>query len=263
MLLYTLAPIAALATLFGGWLVVRFLPPGRPHLMRHLSGMAAGYLVAVTLVRVFPEAMEHGGHSTPLWTLGGFLLVHFIEHGISPHFHYGEETHTHEHSHLVGVLALVGLSLHSFMDGMSLTAAMRSNAALGQLVFFGILLHRVPEGATISSIFLARGSSKRGAILAALVLALAAVFGALSQAVIHVPLGPVLGLSAGLALYVASSDLLPEAQKEKGWKSTLSLVAGVILFLATSALLPHKHVHGPDSGHDAAPIGVQPDTHGH
>jgi zinc transporter ZupT len=211
--------------------------------MRHLSGLAAGYLIAVTLVRILPESVERGGESMALWALGGFLIVHIIEHGISPHFHYGEETHIHAGSHLTGLLALLGLSMHSFMDGVSITAGMRTHSNLGVLMFMGVLLHRIPEGATISSIFLVRGYGTRGAIRAAGVLAMAAILGSMGQAFFRVPLGPVLGLSGGLSLYVASSDLLPEAQKEKGWKSTAGLLTGVLLFLVTMYLVPHHHHH--------------------
>lgn len=256
-MLYLLVPVAALATLLGGWLVVRVLK-NRGNVIRHLSGLAAGYLVAVTLVRLLPEAFEQSGPSAGLWALGGFLIVHFIEHGISPHFHYGEESHVHEGGATLGVLALVGLSLHSFMDGMSLTAAAHTHSNLGLLVFLGILLHRIPEGATISSIFLARGFSNRGALVAATVLAVAAVSGALTQKLLRIPLGPALGLAAGLALYVASSDLLPEAQKEKGWKSTLGLLLGTALFLLTARLAPHDHAHeGPE------PLGASTQHSGH
>ncbi|MBP1626193.1 MAG: zinc/iron permease [Holophagaceae bacterium] len=238
--LYWLAPIAAVATLLGGWLVVRFLH-GKASLMRHLSGVAAGYLVAVTLGRVIPEAVESGGESMMFWALGGFLVVHLIEHGISPHFHYGEESHSHHGSALTGVLALVGLSLHSFMDGMAITAAMHRGGNLGTLVFLGVLLHRIPEGATISSIFLVRGFGSKGAIAAAGTLALTAILGALSQDLLNIPLGPVLGLTSGLGLYVACADLLPEAQKEKGWKSSLGLALGVAIFVITARLAPHVH----------------------
>jgi zinc transporter ZupT len=106
-----------------------------------------------------------------------------------------------------------------------------------------VLLHRIPEGATISSIFLVRGFGTRGAIRAAGILALAAILGSLGQEVLRIPVGQVLALTGGLGLYVASSDLLPEAQKEKGWKSTASLLAGVVLFLAIMTLTPHHHHH--------------------
>nr|WP_320131165.1 ZIP family metal transporter [uncultured Holophaga sp.] len=237
---YWLAPIAAVATLLGGWLVVKFLH-GKAGLMRHLSGIAAGYLVSVTLVRIIPEAVEAGGESMMFWALGGFFLVHLIEHGISPHFHYGEETHVHAGNAMTGVLALIGLSLHSFMDGMAISAALLRGGGLGALVFMGVLLHRIPEGATISSIFLVRGFGNRGAILAAGGLALAAILGALCQDFLRIPLGPVLGLAGGLGLYVACADLLPEAQKEKGWKSSLGLALGVVLFMVTAYLVPHSH----------------------
>lgn len=240
MSLTLLAPLASLATLFGGWLVVTFLQ-GRRSVMRQMSGVAAGYLLAATLVRIIPEALEQGGESMAFWVLGGYLLVHVMEHGITTHFHYGEETHHHVGGTWTGILALVGLSLHSFMDGMALGAALRSQSNLGPLVFMGILLHRIPEGATISSIFLVRGYGNRRAILAAGALTLAALMGSFSQAVLHIPNGPVLALTAGLGLYVASSDLLPEVQKESGLKSTLALLTGVGLLLLTLVLAPHHH----------------------
>ena len=60
MSLYWLAPLASLATLLGGWGVVRFLQ-GRAQFMRLLSGVAAGYLLSLTLVRIIPESLESSG----------------------------------------------------------------------------------------------------------------------------------------------------------------------------------------------------------
>jgi zinc transporter ZupT len=220
--------------------------------------MAAGYLVAATLARVLPEALRVGGDGMALWAIGGFLAVHVIEHGITPHFHYGEESADHGVTAAAGAMALAGLSMHSFLDGMSIVAAMGAERSLGVLVFTGVLLHRVPEGATISSIFLVRGSGVRAAMCAAGALALAALLGALCQGALSVPEGPVLAVAAGLALYVACADLLPQAQKEKGWKSTVSLAAGALLFAAANHLLPHEvHGHPGDAPH-AAHSGAQP-----
>lgn len=235
-----MAPLASLATLLGGWGVVRFLQ-GRAHYMRLLSGVAAGYLLSVTLVRVIPECIEPaiGGDRNAFWVLGGYLLVHMMEHGINLHFHYGEETH--KGSAVSGVMALVGLSLHSLMDGVAIGAALAMNSNLGSLVVLGILLHRIPEGGTIASIFLVRGFGKRGALLAAATLALASLLGAMGQTMLHLPEGPTLGLTAGLALYVASSDLLPEVQKEPGPRGALALMGGVLIFVLGAHFLPNIH----------------------
>lgn len=240
MSLYWLAPLASLATLLGGWGVVRFLQ-GRAQFMRLLSGVAAGYLLSVTLVRIIPESMEaRGGETNALWVLGGYLLVHVMEHGITLHFHYGEETHTNG-SPVGGVLALVGLSLHSLMDGVAIAAALSTHSNLGPLVVLGILFHRIPEGGTIASIFLVNGFGNRGALMAAGILALAALIGSAGQSLLHLPIGPMLGLTAGLTLYVASSDLLPEVQKVSGFRSTIALLSGVGIFLVSARLLPHTH----------------------
>lgn len=233
------ALLASLATLFGGWLVVRFLQ-GRASAMRLISGVAAGYLLSAAVVRIIPESMELGGEGTAYWVLGGFLLVHVMEHGITSHFHYGEETHS-EGGPMTGIMALVGLSLHSFMDGLALAAAVHSGSNLGLFMFMALLLHRIPEGATISSIFLVRGFGNRGALLASAGLAAATLLGAMSQSTLHLNPAPVLALAGGLVIYVASSDLLPEVQKERGWKSTLALLAGFALFLVTALIAPHRH----------------------
>ena len=58
---------------------------------------------------------------------------------------------------------------------------------------------------------------------------------------LSLPTGPILGLTAGLTLYVASSDLLPEVQKVSGFRSTLALLSGVGIFLVSARLLPHSH----------------------
>lgn len=234
------APAASLATLLGGWLVVRYLQ-GKARIMRFLSAIAAGYLISLAFVRIIPESLEpmHGGEGNALWVLAGFLLVHAMEHGPTTHFHYGEETHPG--SKLSGVMALVGLTLHSLMDGMALGAAQGTRSGLGPLVFGGILLHRIPEGGTIASIFLVRGFGARGALGAASVLALAALLGAFGQSALQLPVGPLLGLTGGLGLYVASSDLLPDVKKESGWKSTLGLLAGVGAFFVSALLAPHRH----------------------
>jgi len=237
---FWIASFASLATLLGGWGVVRFLQ-GRAQFMRLLSGVAAGYLLSVTVVRIIPECLEaKGGELNAYWVLAGYLLVHVMEHGITLHFHYGEETHT-DGSPLSGVLALIGLSLHSLMDGVAIAAALSTHSNLGPLVVLGILFHRIPEGGTIASIFLVRGFGNRAAMLAAGTLAMAAMLGAAGQSLLNLPTGPILGLTAGLALYVASSDLLPEVQKVSGLRSTIALLSGVGIFLLSSRLLPHQH----------------------
>ena len=76
--------------------------------------------------------------------LAGYLLVHLTQHMIGPHFHFGEETH--QVSELVSVSALVGLLLHTFVDGVAVASGFRVSAALGALVFVGDRATQVAGG---------------------------------------------------------------------------------------------------------------------
>ena len=67
----------------------------------------------------------------------GYLLIHFFEHTVTPHFHFGEETHHDEfiHSHK-GYSVLLGLIIHTFFDGIAITSGFLVSNWLGWLIFF-------------------------------------------------------------------------------------------------------------------------------
>ena len=76
--------------------------------------------------------------------LVGYLAVHLTQHVLTPHFHFGEETHRREPA--AGVSALVGLMLHTFFDGVAIASGFLVSRQLGVLVFLAVLLHKLPEG---------------------------------------------------------------------------------------------------------------------
>ena len=208
--------------------------------VRALEGMvalAAGFMMAVSLTDLLPEAIARHGHSAAVVALLGYLLVHLTQHTLSRHFHFGEETH--EVSSMVSVSALVGLLLHTFVDGVAIASGFLESTRLGVLVFLAILLHKFPEGLAISSLFLAAGASRRRALLAAGSLGIATVLGVLVTGALG-PLGDYgLALAAGVTLYVAASNLVPEFQAKHEWRLPISFFGGVGLYFAARSLLPH------------------------
>jgi zinc transporter ZupT len=181
-----------------------------------------------------------------MWLLGGYLLIQFVEHTLAPHFHFGEETH---HAAMLAqhaaVAALTALMVHTFFDGVSIAVASLVSPQLGVLIFIAILLHKLPEGFTVASMMLAAGRSRRAASLAALGVGLATLAGVAlviafrNLAVDSRPLAAyVLPLSAGVTLYVAASDLIPEVNAhERGAKTSLTVFAGVALMYITELIL--------------------------
>lgn len=226
-LLYAL--LAAGANVAGGLVITTASPQGRTT-QRLLIGFGAGFMLAVVFLAMIPHALE-GGTAGVVGILGGYLLVHLTQHVLTPHFHFGEETHSHEMvSRWVGITALAGLLLHTFFDGVAIASGFRVGETLGVLVFTAILLHKIPEGVTVASIMLASGNSPRRAVAGVLLLGLTTVLGVLLTENIVALERFGLSLSAGVTLYVAASNLIPEVQKERGWRPATSVFAGVALY---------------------------------
>src|SRR4029079_7575774 len=119
--------------------------------------------------------------------------------------------------------ALVGLAIHTFFDGVAIASGILVSVELGVLIFFAILLHKIPEGFTVASIALASGRGKRGAITSSLVLAAATLVGVLGMQSFQDGLPYALPVSTGVTLYVAASDLMPEVNEERGIRMALSV----------------------------------------
>ena len=82
-------------------------------------------------------------------------------------FHFGEETHSKQYAQPHRVYSvLLGLIIHTFFDGIAIAAGFLVSEFLGWIIFLAVILHKVPEGFTASSVMLAGGQSKRAAWLA-------------------------------------------------------------------------------------------------
>jgi zinc and cadmium transporter len=194
----------------------------------------AGFMLSVAVLGVLPQVMADGT-SAAGYVLAGYLAVHLAQHVFTPHFHFGVETHRISRS--AGVSALVGLTLHTFFDGVAIASGFLVSDRLGLLLFLAVLLHKLPEGVTIASVTLAGGGSRRSAVLAAGVLGAATILGVL----LTEQVGPLarhgLALSAGVTLYVAASNLVPEFQAKRGWLTALAFFGGAVGFMLTEQLL--------------------------
>jgi zinc and cadmium transporter len=199
-----------------------------------MLSLAAGFLISVSLVDLFPQAIALGGTRAPLIALLAYLLVHLTQHTLGRHFHFGEETH--EVSQLVSLSALVGLLMHTFVDGVAVASGLRVSAGLGSLVFIAVLLHKFPEGLAISSLFLAAGASRTKAIGAAAALGVMTILGVMLTDQLSVLRVYGLAISAGVTLYVAASNLVPEFQSRPGLRIPVSFVAGCALYFAARSI---------------------------
>ena len=211
---------------------------GRRWSMEALDRMlafSAGFLLSVSFVEIIPEAIERGGRQAGVTALATYVLVHLTQHTLGRHFHFGEERHAV--TRMVSRAALVGLLLHTFVDGVAVASGLLVSASVGALVFAGVFLHKVPEGLAISSLFMAAGSSRMTAILAAGALGVATILGVVTTSAFVQLQTYGLAISAGVTIYVAASNLVPEVQKRAGWSTPLSFVLGCGAYFAARAAL--------------------------
>ncbi len=199
-----------------------------------MVALAAGFMMAVVVVEIFPEAIARGGPQAAVVALAGYMLVHLTQHTLVKHFHFGEETH--HVTQAVSLSALIGLMMHTVVDGVAIASGFSVNSTVGTLIFVAVLLHKFPEGLAISSLFLAAGASRRRALLAAAALGGATIVGVALTDGIPALTRHGLALSAGVTLYVAASNLVPEFQAKHDWRLPLSFFVGSALFFAARAV---------------------------
>jgi ZIP family zinc transporter/zinc and cadmium transporter len=203
--------------------------------IEHFLAFGAGFMLSVAVVELLPAAFSRSGSAAPALVLGGYLAVHLTQHTLTPHFHFGEETHPI--SPVAGTSALIGLLLHTFFDGVAIASAFLVRPELGLMVFIAIFLHKLPEGVTIASIMMAGGQTGGRAVGAAALLGVATLVGVLFTDHVNFLIAHGLALSAGVTIYVAASNLVPEFQGKKGWTMPAAFFAGAVLFFVTKTLL--------------------------
>jgi zinc and cadmium transporter len=222
---------AAAANVAGGAVIVQ--KQWHASYLKYFVALGSGFMLATALVEMVPASVRLRGEDAGLLVLVGYLIVHFFEHTVSPHFHFGEETHEDEfvqkHKSWSVLLALI---IHTFFDGIAIASAFLLSTWLGWIVFVAVFVHKIPEGFTVASVMLASGRSRMMAWGSSVLLGAATLLGVLTMVVTRQAVSVGLPLSAGVTIYVAASDLIPEVNREPGIKMALVVFLGVgFLFL--------------------------------
>jgi zinc transporter ZupT len=228
---------AALADIFGGVVLVRANMEKR--YLRYFVALGAGFMMAAAFLEMIPESFRLSMRWAPVLLMAGYCIIHFLEHTITPHFHFGEEIHPGEFLSVHTSYSVVGgLAMHALFDGVAIGSGFALSSWLGWIIFFAVFLHKVPEGFTVASVMLASGRSRPMALNSTILLAITTILGVLvinffpSLVLVGLP------LSAGVAIYVAATDLVPEVNREPGIHMALIFFAGVAIFFLLRLLAP-------------------------
>jgi ZIP family zinc transporter len=227
-----LAGLTVVATLIGGKVALRL-----SHTLPTVIALTGGVVVAVALFDILPEGIRNVGDPTTATTLVavGFLAFFFAERALVLH-HRDEASEARAHHH-VGVLGALGLSLHSFIDGLGIGLAFGLDPATGFLVFVAVISHDFADGLNTVSFVLKQSGNRRQAVrwlqIDAVAPLLGAIVGSLASVSDHT-LGYILCLYSGFFLYMGATDLLPEAHAHASWRKVGLTASGfALIFVIT------------------------------
>jgi zinc and cadmium transporter len=224
---------ASLLALLGGELGARG---------RSLSAaFAAGILIALAFVDLFPEGLELAHEAAVAGFVGGFALLFLTESFTSAHTHHLPEEHVHKHA--LGPFVL-GVGLHNLADGFVLGVGAKASAVTSWLVGVGVLVHQVPVGISLAAVLLAARVGRAGILWTSVLLGLAIPAAAALTAMVPIPgdgaLGLLTGVAGGVLAYIGAAHLLPEAQSEDtDMAAGLFFVATLVITAAGLIALAH------------------------
>src|SRR6266404_8062148 len=176
--------VAGLANVFGA-AIVSARSWSRPLLATFIA-LGSGFMLATALTEMVPESLRLNPLHAPPLILLGYFIVHLFEHSFPAHFHFGEETHTDEFAKpSMAYVALGGLLIHTFFDGVSIASGFLVSTWLGTVIFGAVILHNVPEGFTMASIMVAARKSGSAGVWAAAALGVSRIVGILAMALAH------------------------------------------------------------------------------
>jgi ZIP family zinc transporter len=225
-----LAGLTVLATLIGGRIALRL-----QHTLPTVIALTGGIVVAVALLDVLPEGIEHVGDAKTATALAaaGFLAFFFAERALVLH-HRDDPDEARAH-HRVGLLGAVGLSVHSFVDGLGIGLAFGLDSATGFLVFIAVISHDFADGLNTVSFVLSQSGDRRQAArwlqIDAVAPLLGAIVGSLATVSDHT-LGYMLSVYSGFFLYMGATDLLPEAHAHASWQKVGLTASGFLIVYA-------------------------------
>lgn len=197
---------------------------------------AAGVLLAVSILHLIPEAVDHIGRDGYLYVLLAFLGAFIFEKYFASLHHHEEHAETMQKSTIP--LVIFGDTIHNFIDGIAIGAAFLTGPSFGLVVALSTFLHETPHEIGDFGVLIARGWSRRKTFMANLYSSLATIPGALfvyffvqSGQTSFVPI--MLSISAGVFLYLGASDFLPEIGEHEGRSRTIKKILFVILGVFT------------------------------
>lgn len=250
-----LALVGGVVSLAGGVILLKSKKTA-DNLAKYATPFAAGALLAAVFLDLLKEGLETSSAETVLVAaLAGILLFFLLErflHWFHHHSEHEDKQSAHDKS-----LIVIGDTLHNALDGVAIASAFLISPATGLVTAIAVAAHEIPQEIGDFGLLLSRGVSRKKVLIINFLSAIATVVAAVIVYALGssdaLPVGALLGLSAGFLLYVAMSDVIPEihehSQKNKIFDIPVMLLLSGVLIVGLAINIAHDFI---DHDHDHA-----------
>lgn len=252
--------LGGVVSLIGGVLLISNTRTAEA-LAKYATPFAGGALLAAVFLDLLKEGIEHNHGSADVVLIAAVIgiILFFLAEGFLRWFH-----HHHEHDKEMkedprAWLVVLGDTIHNLLDGIAIGAAFSISIPTGIVTTIAVAAHEIPQEIGDFGLLLSKGMSRGRVITVNVLSALVTVVGAVlifmlgSQG--NLPIGAILGLSAGFLLYIAMSDIIPAVHQHKSGDRMFSaqailLILGVVM-VGLVTTLSHQYIsdsHADETG---------------
>lgn len=198
-----------------------------------LIGFSSGALLGGSFLHLLPESLKEIGEIAYHYILLGIISFFFMEK-----FLYWRHCHDGVCSvHTFTYLNLIGDSIHNFIDGAIIAATFLTSYNLGIITTLNVVFHEIPQEIGDFGVLVYGGLSKKKALMYNFLSAITAIIGAIITYFIGSTYNVemLVPFAAGVFIYIAATDLMPELHKRNKISETLTqllaIIFGVLIFL--------------------------------
>lgn len=243
-------------------------------LAKYATPFAAGALLAAVFLDLLKEGLaEATASSVLLAALVGILLFFLAERFL----HWFHHHHQHEGSSDPNTsLIIIGDTVHNALDGIAIAASFLISVPTGIVTTIAVAAHEIPQEIGDMGLLLHKGMSRKRVIVVNVLSALATTVAAIITFALgssdKLPLGVILGLSAGFLLYIAMSDIIPDIHESAPKKKLFDiqpilLLVGVVvvglLIQVSHQYIDAGHHHDEAAHNETHQTHIEPDDHNH
>jgi zinc and cadmium transporter len=216
----------------------------------YATPFAAGALLAAVFMDLLPEGVELDSVDTVTTAALIGVLLFFLAERFLRWFHHHHEHADKKSDPSIGLI-IAGDTLHNAMDGVAIAAGFLVSVPTGIVTTMAVAAHEIPQEIGDFGLLLSKGMTRKKVLLVNLMSALATTVMALLTFSLgsedRLPIGFLLGLSAGFLLYIALSDVIPTIHERAPKKrlvelQTLLLLLGVAV-VGLAINISHQYIH--------------------